>query len=40
LEAIDVLREKSPEAAKWWDENVFPELMPWLVFNKEVCQII
>ena len=39
-EAVEMLREKSQKAARWWDENVFPELMPWLVFKKEVCKVI
>ena len=37
-DAIEILRKKSLEAAKWWDENVFQDLMPWLILKKEVCR--
>ena len=38
--ALAILREKNPEAARWWDQNISPELMPYLVFKKEVCEPI
>lgn len=38
--AIAILAEKSPTAAKWWKENISLVLMPWLVFKKEVCELI
>lgn len=35
--AIDVLREKSPKAAEWWDGHL-PKKFDWLIFKKDVCE--
>ena len=39
-DAISSLREKSPKAARWWETNVPLELVPNLVFKREVCEIL
>ncbi|MFA6183496.1 MAG: hypothetical protein WC682_00155 [Parcubacteria group bacterium] len=38
--AIQILKEKSPDAAQWWTEHVSPIFMRWLIFKEEVCQLI
>ncbi len=38
--AIQELEKKSPEAASWWRQNIIPELMPWLSFHRDVCEIV
>ena len=38
--AIEILRKKSPAAAQWWEENISPSIIPWLVFKKEVCELV
>ena len=38
--AIERLRDKSPEAAKWWDENFSTEAMPLFRFNKECFEVV
>ena len=40
LVAIEILKEKSPKAAKWWEENLCFDEMSRLVFKKEVCELI
>lgn len=40
LVAIQILKEKSPDAARWWEAHVNPVFMRWLVFKEEVCQVI
>jgi hypothetical protein len=39
-EAIAVLAKKNPNAAEWWKKNFPPNLFPYLVFKKEVCEEI
>jgi hypothetical protein len=38
--AIKALDDKSPRAAQWWKDHVYPNLMPWLVFHRNVCQLL
>lgn len=40
--AIEVLKEVSPEAARWWEENAPPGFIDGgrLSFKKEVCEFI
>jgi hypothetical protein len=41
LAAVDILGERSPEAAAWWRQNT-PHLMApkrYLIFHREVCRI-
>lgn len=38
--AVKILKEKSPKAARWWEENISSVIMPWLVFKKEVCELV
>ena len=38
--AIEILGKKSSKAARWWEENLYLKAMPWLVFKKEVCELI
>ena len=37
--AIQILEEKSPEAAQWWKNQIIPSLMKWLVFKEDVCEL-
>lgn len=39
-DAIEALREKSPEAARWWESNVPLGLVPRLVFKRDVCEVV
>lgn len=39
-DAIELLKEKSPQTAKWWERNFPPSVIPRLVFSKTVCEII
>lgn len=39
-DAIEALRKKSPEAAKWWEDNVPLASISHLVFAKDVCEPI
>ena len=39
-EAIRRLEDKSPEASRWWRENLIPEATPRLVFSRAVCELI
>lgn len=39
-DAIEALREKSPEAAKWWEDNIPSDLFPTLVFKRDVCEVV
>ena len=39
-DAIQSLREKSPEAADWWEKNAPLAAIVQLVFAKEVCELI
>jgi len=38
--AIQELEKKSQAAAQWWKENIYPMIMPWLVFQKNYCELI
>jgi len=38
--AIEVLRQKSPEAAEWWDENTVIAPGSGLVFDQKVCMLV
>jgi len=38
--AIERLRDKSPEAARWWDENYSTEAIPLFRFNMECFEIM
>ncbi|MDO9399376.1 MAG: hypothetical protein Q7T79_01655 [bacterium] len=38
--AIKTLAIKSPEAAKWWEDNISSDLMPWMFFHEKVCRLI
>ena len=40
LVAIKSLRERSPQAAEWWETNIPLELIPRLAFKREVCIIV
>lgn len=39
-DAIDLLREKNPQAAAWWKNNASFVLSNYLVFKREVCEEI
>lgn len=39
-DAINSLREKSQQAAEWWETNLPLEVVPTFVFKKEACEII
>lgn len=40
--AIEILERKSPAAAQWWKNyyNYTLGLVEWLVFSKEVCEVV
>jgi hypothetical protein len=39
--AIQALVDKGSEkAAQWWINNINLTFMPWLVFNRTVCQLL
>lgn len=38
--AIQELKKKSIESAKWWEFHVDPKQMPWLSFQRTVCEIV
>lgn len=38
--AIQELEKKSPEAANWWKSHVNPAWMPWLSFQRAVCELV
>ena len=38
--AIEILEETSPEAAEWWKQNILAGIMSYLVFKREVCEIV
>ena len=40
LDALNILNRKSPPAANWWRGNIVPETMPWLVFRRDVCELV
>ena len=35
---LDLLQKKSPDAARWWRENINPDFMTHLIFKREVCE--
>src|SRR5258708_18523619 len=39
-DALSALREKSPKAAQWWEDNVPLEVVPRLVFKRDVCEVV
>lgn len=39
-DALNKLTKKSPPAASWWLRHISPELNPWLVFKREVCELL
>ncbi|HSX48807.1 MAG TPA: hypothetical protein VLE44_00945 [Candidatus Saccharimonadales bacterium] len=39
-DAISALKEKSPKAANWWINNVPLDLVPRLVFKRDVCKVV
>jgi hypothetical protein len=38
-EAIKLLNNKSPKAAGWWQENISPIFMPYLLFGEQSCEV-
>lgn len=38
--AIELLEEISPNAALWWKNNMNLEIIPRLVFRREVCEVV
>lgn len=38
--AIEILKQNSPEAAKWWEESFFATLAGHLIFKADVCELI
>lgn len=36
-DAMDALAQKSPNARKWWEDNVAPQL---LIFDASCCEIV
>ena len=38
--AIAALKEKAPEAAQWWKDNVPLQAILHLVFSKVVCELV
>lgn len=38
--AISALRQKSPEAADWWNENGFPMFFGQFTFNVSCAEVI
>ena len=38
--AIKALKNKSPNAANWWKQNVPLGLVSSLVFSKDVCELV
>lgn len=38
--ALEALGRKSPDAAEWWESNQLARVSPWLVFKREVCQLL
>jgi hypothetical protein len=38
--AFRELKKKSPEAADWWSSHLSPQLMPWLSFQRSVCEVV
>ena len=40
VEAINILRQKSPEAAKWWEDNLGFNQYSQLDFHRDSCELI
>jgi len=38
--AIQGLEKKSLKAANWWKSHVNPACMPWLSFQRAVCELV
>lgn len=38
--AIDALKDRSPKAAKWWEDNVPLAWISHFVFSKDVCEFV